>query len=49
MGTEVVLVFDFPDHKALNHQVPDLTVTTIEEKLEKIWQDKQKKRPVNNC
>jgi hypothetical protein len=33
-------VFDFPESKALNHQFPDIKVTTVEEMLNKAWQGK---------
>ncbi|KAJ0119539.1 hypothetical protein J7T55_013742 [Diaporthe amygdali] len=33
-------VFEFPDHKALNHQFPDIKVTTVKEMLDKAWRGK---------
>jgi hypothetical protein len=33
-------VFDFPDHKALNHRFPDIKVTTAKEMLDKAWRGK---------
>lgn len=33
-------VFDFPDHKVLNHRFPGIRVTTVKEMLDKAWQRK---------
>ena len=33
-------VFDFPDHKALNHRFPGIKVTTVKEMLDKAWRGK---------
>lgn len=36
--TEVV--FDVPDHKALNHRFPGIKVTTVKEMLDNAWRGK---------
>ncbi|KAM0277409.1 hypothetical protein ACHAO9_012572 [Fusarium lateritium] len=33
-------IFDFPEHKALNHHFPDIKVTTVKELLSNAWQGK---------